>query len=185
MLFQKILLRSLDHMRSQKLNFHAKHIRKWNSSIWGANCSKIRFYSQNASDLVCNVGTIGHVDHGKTTLTAAITKYLSDKNKNCKYVPYNEIDKAPEEKARGITINIAHIGYQTEKRRYAHTDCPGHLDFIKNMISGASQMDGAILIVAATDGPMPQTVEHLLLAKQIGVKQVVVFINKVSNDIFI
>lgn len=132
-----------------------------------------------SEDLVCNVGTIGHVDHGKTTLTAAITKYLSEINKNCKYVSYDEIDKAPEEKARGITINIAHVGYSTEKRRYAHTDCPGHADFIKNMISGASQMDGAILIVAADDGPMPQTKEHLLLAKQIGIKYIVVYVNKV------
>ncbi|XP_014227728.1 uncharacterized protein LOC106653025 [Trichogramma pretiosum] len=139
--------------------------------------SRKRFYCQ-AIDTVCNVGTIGHVDHGKTTLTAAVTKYLAEKNKSCKYVSYNEIDKAPEEKARGITINIAHVGYKTDKRRYAHTDCPGHLDFIKNMISGASQMDGAILIVAATDGPMPQTTEHLLLAKQVGVKQIIVFINK-------
>lgn len=145
---------------------------------------KIRLFSTGAEkpqteDLVCNVGTIGHVDHGKTTLTAAITKYLSETNKSCKYVSYEEIDRAPEEKARGITINIAHVGYFTGKRRYAHTDCPGHADFIKNMISGASQMDGAILIVAADDGPMPQTKEHLLLAKQVGVKHVVVFINKV------
>ncbi|XP_076248783.1 elongation factor Tu-like isoform X2 [Calliopsis andreniformis] len=126
----------------------------------------------------CNVGTIGHVDHGKTTLTSAITKYLSELNKSCKYVSYKEIDKAPEEKQRGITINIAHVGYSTSKRHYAHTDCPGHSDFIKNMISGASQMDGAILVVAADDGPMPQTKEHLLLIKQIGISHVVVYINK-------
>ena len=127
---------------------------------------------------ICNVGTIGHVDHGKTTLTAAITKYISEANKSCKFVSFDEIDKAPEEKERGITINIAHVGYATSKRSYAHTDCPGHADFIKNMISGASQMDGAILVVAADDGPMPQTKEHLLLIKQIGIKHVVVYVNK-------
>lgn len=141
-----------------------------------------RLFAQKVDDneSVCNVGTIGHVDHGKTSLTAAITKVLSTENgKNCKYVSYNEIDKAPEEKARGITINIAHVGYSTKARRYAHTDCPGHSDFVKNMISGASQMDGAILVVAATDGTMPQTREHLLLAKQVGIKDVVVFVNKV------
>lgn len=129
---------------------------------------------------ICNVGTIGHVDHGKTTLTAAITKYISEANKSCKFVSFDEIDKAPEEKERGITINIAHVGYATSKRSYAHTDCPGHADFIKNMISGASQMDGAILVVAADDGPMPQTKEHLLLIKQIGIKHVIVYINKVN-----
>ncbi|CAG9858330.1 unnamed protein product [Phyllotreta striolata] len=124
-----------------------------------------------------NVGTIGHVDHGKTTLTAAITKILEQKG-FAKYTSYDEIDRAPEEKARGITINAAHIGYSTSKRTYAHTDCPGHADFIKNMISGVSQMDGAILVVAATDGEMPQTREHLLLAKQVGVKNIIVYINK-------
>lgn len=145
------------------------------------NITSFRLFSKQANDseLVCNVGTIGHVDHGKTTLTAAITKILASENNSCKYVSYNEIDKAPEEKARGITINIAHVGYSTKARRYAHTDCPGHSDFVKNMISGASQMDGAILVVAATDGTMPQTREHLLLAKQVGIKDVVVFINKV------
>ncbi|XP_076623235.1 elongation factor Tu-like [Colletes latitarsis] len=129
---------------------------------------------------ICNVGTIGHVDHGKTTLTAAITKYVSERNKNYKFVTFDEIDKAPEEKKRGITINIAHVGYATDKRHYAHTDCPGHADFLKNMISGASQMDGAILVVAADDGPMPQTKEHLLLIKQIGIKYVIVYVNKVE-----
>ncbi|KAG5889050.1 hypothetical protein JTB14_000960 [Gonioctena quinquepunctata] len=124
-----------------------------------------------------NVGTIGHVDHGKTTLTAAITKILQKKGL-ANYVSYDEIDRAPEEKARGITINAAHIGYSTGKRSYAHTDCPGHADFIKNMISGVSQMDGAILVVAATDGQMPQTREHLLLAKQVGVTKIIVFVNK-------
>lgn len=127
----------------------------------------------------CNVGTIGHVDHGKTTLTAAITKVLADK-KLAAAKGYAEIDNAPEEKARGITINVAHIEYQTENRHYGHTDCPGHADYIKNMITGTAQMDGAILVVAATDGAMPQTREHLLLAKQIGVNHIVVFINKVD-----
>lgn len=182
MILRKILLRSFNHLRLQNFDFSLNHICKINAWYAKANWSKKCFYSKDAkdSDFICNVGTIGHVDHGKTTLTAAITKYLAEKNKSCKYVSYDEIDKAPEEKARGITINIAHVGYQTKKRRYAHTDCPGHLDFIKNMISGASQMDGAILIVAATDGPMPQTLEHLMLAKQIGVKHIVVYINKVN-----
>lgn len=125
----------------------------------------------------CNVGTIGHVDHGKTTLTAAITKVL-EKDGLAKYIPYDSIDKAPEEKARGITINAAHIGYSTGKRHYAHTDCPGHADFIRNMISGASQMDGAIVVVGGDDGQMPQTREHLLLAKQVGITKLVIFINK-------
>ncbi|XP_031623960.1 uncharacterized protein LOC116341180 [Contarinia nasturtii] len=127
----------------------------------------------------CNIGTIGHVDHGKTTLTAAITKILSEKDL-AEIRDYDEIDNAPEEKARGITINAAHIEYATESRHYAHTDCPGHADFVKNMITGASQMDGAILVVAATDGAMPQTREHLLLAKQIGVKHIIVYINKID-----
>lgn len=127
----------------------------------------------------CNVGTIGHVDHGKTTLTAAITKVLSDVSKEGnKFVKYEDIDRAPEEKARGITINSTHIQYETKNRHYAHTDCPGHIDYVKNMITGTSQMDGAILVIAATDGTMPQTREHLLLAKQIGVEQIVVYINK-------
>ena len=124
-----------------------------------------------------NVGTIGHVDHGKSTLTAAITKYLSLKGL-ANYVPYDEIDKAPEEKARGVTIQLAHIEYETEKRHYAHIDCPGHADYIKNMITGAAQMDGAILVVAATDSVMPQTREHVLLARQVNVPYIIVFINK-------
>lgn len=128
----------------------------------------------------CNVGTIGHVDHGKTTLTAAITAVLAKKGL-ASFTSYDEIDKAPEEKARGITINAAHIGYETANRTYAHTDCPGHADYIKNMISGASQMDGAILVVAADDGQMPQTREHLLLAKQVGIKNIVVYINKADQ----
>jgi elongation factor Tu len=126
-----------------------------------------------------NIGTIGHIDHGKTTLTAAITKVLHDKMPNLNpYTPFDEIDKAPEEKARGITISIAHVEYQTDKRHYAHVDCPGHADYIKNMITGAAQMDGAILVVAATDGPMPQTKEHVLLARQVGVPYIVVALNK-------
>ena len=124
-----------------------------------------------------NIGTIGHVDHGKTTLTAAITMVMACKGQAQK-MRYDEIDKAPEEKARGITINTAHVEYQTEKRHYAHVDCPGHADYVKNMITGAAQMDGAILVVAATDGPMPQTKEHILLARQVGVPYIVVFLNK-------
>jgi elongation factor Tu len=126
-----------------------------------------------------NIGTIGHIDHGKTTLTAAITKVLHDKYPNLNEASaFDQIDKAPEEKARGITISIAHVEYQTEKRHYAHVDCPGHADYIKNMITGAAQMDGAILVVAATDGPMPQTKEHVLLARQVGVPYIVVALNK-------
>ena len=124
-----------------------------------------------------NIGTIGHVDHGKTTLTAAITKYLAMKGQ-AQFEDYASIDKAPEEKARGITINTAHVEYETDKRHYAHVDCPGHADYIKNMITGAAQMDGAILVIAATDGPMAQTKEHLLLARQVGVPSIVVFMNK-------
>ena len=124
-----------------------------------------------------NIGTVGHVDHGKTTLTAAITKYLAMKG-GAEYTDYSSIDKAPEERERGITINTAHVEYQTEKRHYAHVDCPGHADYIKNMITGAAQMDGAILVIAASDGPMAQTREHILLARQVGVPAIVVFLNK-------
>ncbi len=124
-----------------------------------------------------NIGTIGHVDHGKTTLTAAITKVLADKGE-AEFVDYANIDKAPEERERGITINTAHVEYQTDKRHYAHVDCPGHADYVKNMITGAAQMDGAILVIAATDGPMAQTREHILLARQVGVPRMVVFMNK-------
>ncbi|MDP9351360.1 MAG: elongation factor Tu [Chloroflexota bacterium] len=127
-----------------------------------------------------NVGTIGHVDHGKTTLTAAITKVLALKDASNKASAFDQIDKAPEERERGITISIAHVEYQTEKRHYAHVDCPGHADYIKNMITGAAQMDGAILVVSAPDGPMPQTREHILLAKQVEVPSIVVFLNKVD-----
>jgi len=125
-----------------------------------------------------NIGTIGHIDHGKTTLTAAITKVLSTRNPNTNFTAFDEIDKAPEEKQRGITISISHVEYETENRHYAHVDCPGHADYIKNMITGAAQMDGAILVVAATDGPMPQTREHVLLARQVGVPNLVVALNK-------
>src|SRR5476651_1292355 len=125
-----------------------------------------------------NVGTIGHVDHGKTTLTAAITMILSKKGMGNVAKKYDEIDGAPEEKERGITINTAHVEYQTANRHYAHVDCPGHADYVKNMITGAAQMDGAILVVAATDGPMPQTREHILLARQVGVPRMVVYMNK-------
>ncbi len=125
-----------------------------------------------------NIGTIGHVDHGKTTLTAAITKVLSLGDPNIEFLAYDQIDNAPEEKARGITINTRHVEYQTEARHYAHVDCPGHADYVKNMITGAAQMDGAILVVAATDGPMQQTREHILLARQVGVPAIVVFMNK-------
>jgi elongation factor Tu len=125
----------------------------------------------------CNIGTIGHVDHGKTSLTAAITKILAESGK-AQFTAYDQIDKAPEEKARGITINTAHVEYETENRHYAHVDCPGHADYVKNMITGAAQMDGAILVVSASDGPMPQTREHILLARQVGVPALVVYMNK-------
>src|SRR5919202_1525308 len=127
----------------------------------------------------CNIGTIGHVDHGKTSLTAAITKVLAETGGGT-YTAYDQIDKAPEEKARGITISTAHVEYETGKRHYAHVDCPGHADYVKNMITGAAQMDGAILVVSAADGPMPQTREHILLARQVGVPSIVVFLNKVD-----
>tara|TARA_B110001452_G_scaffold228235_1_gene203534 strand:+ start:80 stop:1273 length:1194 start_codon:yes stop_codon:yes gene_type:complete len=128
----------------------------------------------------CNIGTIGHVDHGKTTLTAAITKVLSESG-GAEFVAYDQIDKAPEEKERGITISTAHVEYETAKRHYAHVDCPGHADYVKNMITGAAQMDGAILVVNAADGPMPQTREHILLARQVGVPAIVVYLNKVDQ----
>ena len=128
----------------------------------------------------CNIGTIGHVDHGKTTLTAAITKVLSERVAGNTATDFENIDKAPEERERGITISTAHVEYETEKRHYAHVDCPGHADYVKNMITGAAQMDGAILVVASTDGPMPQTREHILLARQVGVPYIVVFMNKVD-----
>src|SRR6266516_3110224 len=127
----------------------------------------------------CNIGTIGHIDHGKTTLTAAITKVMAETGGGT-FVPFDQIDKAPEERARGITIATAHVEYETDKRHYAHVDCPGHADYVKNMITGAAQMDGAILVVSAADGPMPQTREHILLARQVGVPYMVVFMNKVD-----
>ena len=125
-----------------------------------------------------NVGTIGHIDHGKTTLTAAITKVLAEKGENTEFRDFDSIDKAPEERQRGITINTSHVEYETENRHYAHVDCPGHADYIKNMITGAAQMDGAILVVSAADGPMPQTREHVLLARQVNVPYIVVALNK-------
>src|SRR4030081_3036772 len=128
----------------------------------------------------CNVGTIGHIDHGKTTLTAAITKVLSKHNPKNMFRSFDSIDNAPEEKARGITIATAHVEYETANRHYAHVDCPGHADYVKNMITGAAQMDGAILVVSAADGPMPQTREHILLARQVGVPALVVYLNKVD-----
>ncbi len=127
-----------------------------------------------------NIGTIGHIDHGKTTLTAAITNVLHKQNPNVQFVPFDQIDKAPEERERGITISIAHVEYETGNRHYAHVDCPGHADYVKNMITGAAQMDGAVLVVSAADGPMPQTREHVLLARQVGVPRIVVFLNKVD-----
>ena len=127
-----------------------------------------------------NIGTIGHVDHGKTTLTAAITKVMADAGR-ADFSAYDQIDKAPEERERGITISTAHVEYETENRHYAHVDCPGHADYVKNMITGAAQMDGGILVVSAADGPMPQTREHILLAKQVGVPYLVVFLNKADQ----
>src|SRR2546425_3483623 len=127
-----------------------------------------------------NIGTMGHIDHGKTTLTAAITKVLAEANPNVSFTAFDQIDKAPEEKARGITISIAHVEYETDNRHYAHVDMPGHADYIKNMITGAAQVDGAILVVSAADGPMPQTREHVLLARQVGVPSIVVALNKVD-----
>ena len=125
-----------------------------------------------------NIGTIGHIDHGKTTLTAAITKVLAENGTGSEFTDFDKIDKAPEERERGITINSSHVEYETENRHYAHVDCPGHADYVKNMITGAAQMDGAILVVSATDGPMPQTREHILLARQVGVPYIVVALNK-------
>ncbi|XP_050520558.1 elongation factor Tu-like isoform X2 [Daktulosphaira vitifoliae] len=168
-MFKTIIAKNLSYCK--KLFFYNRLFKD------GIPCSlTLKLYS-SIPKTTCNIGTIGHVDHGKTTLTAAITKVL-EKDGLTKFINYDQIDKAPEEKARGITINIAHVGYETKKRKYAHVDCPGHADFVKNMIVGASQMDGAILVVAATDGSMPQTREHLLLIKQVGVKHIIVYINK-------
>jgi len=162
-------------------SFISKCLRFSPCTIWpGVRQSSSQAGSEGGSLPNVNVGTIGHVDHGKTSLTAAITKMLAERGKS-KFMSYEMIDKAEEEKTRGITINVCHVGYSTETRQYSHTDCPGHADYIKNMISGASQMDAAILLVAADDGPMPQTREHLLLAKQVGVKKIVVFVNKADK----
>ena len=139
----------------------------------------MRYASYERTKPHCNIGTIGHVDHGKTTLTAAITKVLAEQHL-AEFAAYDKIDNAPEERARGITINSTHVEYETEKRHYAHVDCPGHADYVKNMITGAAQMDGAILVVSAVDGPMPQTREHILLARQVGVPNICVFMNKID-----
>ncbi|CAD7013636.1 uncharacterized protein LOC101459148 [Ceratitis capitata] len=179
-LFSKLAgssIRSLRIITAESNVINPKELKSvsYNRSQWFSNTPTAA--TKKESQQHCNVGTIGHVDHGKTTLTSAITKILAEKGL-AKYQSYEQIDRAPEEKARGITINACHIGYATAERTYAHTDCPGHADYIKNMISGASQMDGAILVVAATDGQMPQTREHLLLAKQVGIERIIVFINK-------
>ncbi|XP_054740861.1 elongation factor Tu [Anastrepha obliqua] len=178
-LFSKIVGRSLQRQdafhRECQQNIQTVVSLFYTKKIWFSDGPVAKSDGDNFRH--CNVGTIGHVDHGKTTLTSAITKILAEKGL-AQYQSYDQIDRAPEEKARGITINACHIGYATTERTYAHTDCPGHADYIKNMISGASQMDGAILVVAATDGQMPQTREHLLLAKQVGIERIIVFINK-------
>jgi elongation factor Tu len=149
----------------------------WQQKVQGGTAMAKKKFERTKPHV--NVGTIGHIDHGKTTLTAAITKHLSKKGM-AEFVPFDEIDKAPEEKERGITIATAHVEYETDNRHYAHVDCPGHADYIKNMITGAAQMDGAVLVVGADDGPMPQTREHILLARQVGVPYIVVFLNKVD-----
>ncbi|KAI9298417.1 elongation factor Tu [Neoconidiobolus thromboides FSU 785] len=171
-------VRQLSKLTSVSRGLNYKNLLVKDASV---TSSFVRFYSDvfNRDKPHVNIGTIGHVDHGKTTLTAAITKCLAEAGQ-AKFRDYSEIDKAPEEKARGITISTAHVEYETNNRHYAHVDCPGHADYIKNMITGAAQMDGAIIVVSATDGQMPQTREHLLLAKQVGVKNLVVFINKVD-----
>ena len=149
-------------------------------NLVGANFGRgLSTYVRNKPHL--NIGTIGHVDHGKTTLTAAITKVMNQQMESNKVMSYENIDKTPEERARGITINASHVEYETAARHYAHVDCPGHADYVKNMITGAAQMDGAILVVSAADGPMPQTREHILLARQVGVPALVVFLNKVDQ----
>ena len=172
---------------TQNLRFSVHNIVKWTrfSPAFQSTTQHFLLPRRSCSSSISslpnvNVGTIGHVDHGKTSLTAAITKTLAGRGRS-KFMSYEMIDKAEEERTRGITINVCHVGYSTDTRQYSHTDCPGHADYIKNMISGASQMDAAILLVAADDGPMPQTREHLLLAKQVGVKKVIVFINKADK----
>ncbi|KAL6448271.1 hypothetical protein ACFW04_000324 [Cataglyphis niger] len=182
-IFNSVLRQTLRQIVYTKQLPKCQQRHQLNSWLFLPTVTSQRFYAEKKvftrDKPHCNIGTIGHVDHGKTTLTAAITKVLSEKEL-ATAKGYSEIDNAPEEKARGITINVAHIEYQTENRHYGHTDCPGHADYIKNMITGTAQMDGAILVVAATDGTMPQTREHLLLAKQIGIKHIIIFINKVD-----
>ncbi|KAF4622895.1 hypothetical protein D9613_001866 [Agrocybe pediades] len=173
--------RALSSARSSLLSAYCQRITP-STSLSALNAVSKRGYAEqfSRSKPHMNIGTIGHVDHGKTTLTAAITKVLAEQG-GAKFTDYNQIDKAPEEKARGITINSSHVEYETPNRHYGHIDCPGHADYIKNMITGAAQMDGAIIVVSATDGQMPQTREHLLLARQVGIKKLVVFINKVDQ----
>ena len=162
----------------QRLGFGVRNATKlWSRGSMTATRMNLSTYVRTKPHV--NIGTIGHVDHGKTTLTAAITKVLAEKGM-AEHSSYEEIDKTPEERARGITINASHVEYETDNRHYAHVDCPGHADYVKNMITGAAQMDGAILVVSAADGPMPQTREHILLARQVGVPALVVFLNKVD-----
>ncbi|KAF8912726.1 P-loop containing nucleoside triphosphate hydrolase protein [Gymnopilus junonius] len=172
--------RALSSARSTLVSSYARQRTQTPLAAWSAVAKRgyAEVFSRKKPHM--NIGTIGHVDHGKTTLTAAITKVLSAQG-GAKFTDYNQIDKAPEEKARGITINSSHVEYETSNRHYGHIDCPGHADYIKNMITGAAQMDGAIIVVSATDGQMPQTREHLLLARQVGIKRLVVFINKVDQ----
>lgn len=175
-MFSTSLRRGLLSGRAAQMPFAAPCMMASQTSLLGmAPSAGFAKYQRNKPHL--NVGTIGHIDHGKTTLTAAITKYLSEKN-NSTFKDYNDIDKSPEEKARGITINATTIEYETETRHYGHVDCPGHADYVKNMITGAARMDGGILVVSAADGAMPQTREHILLCRQVGVKTIIVFLNK-------
>ena len=157
----------------------AKHVRSKPHVNVGTIGKYSAFYMKNAPSTLLNLSFIGHIDHGKTTLTAAITKYLSERNAS-QFKDYHDIDKSPEEKARGITINATTIEYESEKRHYGHVDCPGHADYVKNMITGAARMDGGILVVSAADGAMPQTREHILLCRQVGVKNIIVFLNKID-----
>ena len=193
--FGSIALRSLRDAAAPQLRSGASirgagsvfgQLRAARASVAAQVPSALRAYATDSGKFVrtkphMNIGTIGHVDHGKTTLTAAITKVLHERSGEGEFIDYASIDKAPEEKARGITISTAHVEYETPNRHYAHVDCPGHADYIRNMITGAAQMDGAIIVVSATDGQMPQTREHLLLARQVGVKKLVVFVNKVDQ----
>ena len=178
MLLQSMRITTKGFLQSARIGARGKHV-VLNNVINNALFNNNNFSTFSRDKPHLNIGTIGHVDHGKTTLTAAITKTLAENNaEHANFIDYDEIDKAPEEKARGITINTSHVEYETDNRHYAHVDCPGHADYVKNMITGAAQMDGAILVVSATDGPMPQTREHVVLARQVGVPKLVVFLNK-------